>query len=122
MTCHFENYEEKPLYLFLKKKYYEQFERGEKRFEYRCGARWKAETHPIGRHVIISCGYSKKKRMQGVINSSFYLTGSSALEHAQTHNEAGIAPAEWDALFGRSPKEDILVIGIDLTQKGGEKA
>ena len=59
---------EKPLFVPLKKEYYEAFESGEKKIEYRrYGARWNEATCRVGRRVILSCGYGKRRRMLGVI-------------------------------------------------------
>ena len=46
------------LFIPLRGVYFDQFERGEKRTEYRQrGPRWNAETCAIGRRVVLSRGY-----------------------------------------------------------------
>jgi hypothetical protein len=61
---------EKPLFVPLMRKYYEQFVSGEKKFEYRkAGGPWNERTCRIGRLVTISMGYGKQHRRSGVITS-----------------------------------------------------
>lgn len=60
----------KPLFIPLKKEYYEAFDRGEKTTEYRLyGLRWNGVTCKLGRSVVLSCGYGKSRRIKGIINS-----------------------------------------------------
>ena len=59
---------DKPLFIPLKGEYYDAFADGRKDTEYRRrGPRWNAETCRIGRRVILSRGYGKKSRIEGVI-------------------------------------------------------
>lgn len=65
----------KPLFIPLKRKFFEAFERGEKTTEYRLrGPRWNADTCPLGREVILSLGYGKQRRLRGVIVGFHYDT------------------------------------------------
>ncbi len=65
----------KPLFIPLKAKFFDAFERGEKDTEYRLrGPRWNAETCRIGRRVVLSRGYGKQRRLTGVIASFHYDT------------------------------------------------
>lgn len=58
----------KPLFIPLKTKYFDAFAAGTKAVEYRRhGPRWNAETCQIGRPVVLSHGYGKRRRLQGVI-------------------------------------------------------
>jgi hypothetical protein len=58
----------KPLFIPLKAEFFEAFERGEKDTEYRVyGPRWNDRTCAIGREVVLSCGYGKKRRLRGVV-------------------------------------------------------
>jgi len=58
----------KPLFIPLKREYFEAFERGEKDTEYRrWSKRWSAETCALGRRVVLSLGYGKARRLRGVI-------------------------------------------------------
>lgn len=58
----------KPLFIPLYKRFFEQFERGQKQIEYRkYGPRWNEKTCIVGRAVTLSCGYGKKRRLKGVI-------------------------------------------------------
>jgi len=60
----------KPLFIPLKKEYFEAFERGEKKVEYRAyGARWNENVCVIGRPVVLSCGYGKARRLKGKVVS-----------------------------------------------------
>lgn len=57
-----------PLFIPLKKEFFEAFERGEKTAEYRLfGPKWNGETCKKYRRVILSFGYGKKRRLRGVI-------------------------------------------------------
>lgn len=59
----------KPLFVPLKKKYYEAFECGDKGTEYRAyGPRWNERTCYPGRHVVLSCGYGKGRRIKAIID------------------------------------------------------
>jgi len=58
----------KPLFIPLKTKYFEAFENGSKDTEYRpYGKRWNERTCPVGRPVVLSRGYGKQRRLEGVI-------------------------------------------------------
>lgn len=65
----------KTLFIFLKSEYFDAFEAGKKDTEYRPrGTRWNAETCRIGRPVVLSRGYGKKRRLTGVIVGFAYDT------------------------------------------------
>lgn len=58
----------KPLFIPLKREYFEAFKRGTKTEEYRTeGPRWNAVTCFVGRAVVLSLGYGKANRLQGVV-------------------------------------------------------
>jgi len=60
----------KPLFIPLKREYFEAFERGEKRFEYRLsGARWNERTCVPGREALLSLGYGKHRRLRARVVS-----------------------------------------------------
>lgn len=60
---------EKPLFIPLKREWFEAFERGEKTEEYRpAGVRWNHETCRIGRRVVLSFGYSGR-RLYGTVSN-----------------------------------------------------
>jgi hypothetical protein len=66
MSNHLTN--QKPLFIPLKTEFYEAFERGEKHSELPLfGPRWNEKTCSIGRYLILSKGYGKQHRLQGVI-------------------------------------------------------
>lgn len=57
-----------PLFIPLKRQYFEAFERGEKSAEWRpYGPRWNERTCRPGRPVVLSLGYGKALRLRGVI-------------------------------------------------------
>jgi hypothetical protein len=61
---------EKPLFIPLKKEYYEAFARGRKDTEYRLySKRWSIYNCRLGSIVILSCGYSKGNRIRARICS-----------------------------------------------------
>ena len=58
----------KPLFIPLKREFYEDFAAGRKGSELRLyGPRWNERTCPVGRAVTLSLGYGKAHRMTGVI-------------------------------------------------------
>lgn len=64
---------EKPLFIPLKRDYFEDFENGRKVIEYRKrGPRWNAETCRIGRRVVLSLGYGRHRRLEGTVAGFFY--------------------------------------------------
>ncbi len=59
-----------PLFVPLKRAFFEAFERGEKREEFRIyGPRWNEITCAIGRPVVLSLGYGKARRLRGRVVS-----------------------------------------------------
>lgn len=69
---------EKPLFIPLRAKWFELFERGEKTIEYRpLGARWNAVTCRPGRAVTLSYGYGMRRRLSGHI-AGFAVVGPEA--------------------------------------------
>lgn len=61
---------EKPLFIPLKREFYEAFAQGDKQEEFRLyGKRWNENTCRIGRPVTLSLGYGKANRMQGRVVS-----------------------------------------------------
>lgn len=60
---------DKPLFIPLKREYFEAFKRGDKTREYRPhGKRWNVSTCRIGRRVTLSLGYGKAHRLHGVVS------------------------------------------------------
>ena len=58
----------KPLFIPLKTEFYNKFLSGEKTEELRAYcARWNENTCVVGRKVVLSKGYGKKNRINGVI-------------------------------------------------------
>ena len=59
---------ERPLFIPLKREFFEAFERGEKWEEFRgFGLRWNYCTCRVGRRVTLSLGYGKARRLTGQI-------------------------------------------------------
>lgn len=59
---------DKPLFIPLKTAYFDAFSDGSKREEFRTyGPRWNEKTCAVGRLVVLSKGYGKRHRMQGVV-------------------------------------------------------
>ncbi len=65
----------KPLFIPLRKEFFEAFEKRTKRTEYRRrGPRWNADTCRTGRRVVLSCGYGRARRLNGTITGFHYDT------------------------------------------------
>ena len=63
----------KPLFIPLKKKFWEQFRDGTKDTEYRRrGPRWNLDTCQLGRQVVLSCGYSGARLTGTIIGASYH--------------------------------------------------
>lgn len=68
--CRIRERKNKPLFVPLKAEYYEAFENGTKDTEHRkYGRNWTERTVRQGRRVILSYGYSKGRRMTGIITA-----------------------------------------------------
>lgn len=60
--------EAKPIFIPLKREFFEAFRRGEKDEEFRLeGPRWNARTCFVGRQVVLSLGYGKRERLAGLV-------------------------------------------------------
>lgn len=60
----------KPLFLPLKKEYFEAFENGSKLWEVRReGGSWQKKHLISGREIVLSCGYGKQRRLRWVIGN-----------------------------------------------------
>ena len=58
----------KPLFIPLKREYFEAFKAGTKTEEFRPeGPRWNRRTCPIGRPVVLSLGYGIANRLTGLV-------------------------------------------------------
>jgi len=89
-----------PLFIPLKREFFEAFERGEKTHEYRVlGPRWNASTCRPGRAVTLSLGYGKARRLNGVV-ASF-----------DVHNEPLTIPG-WRECYG---ERDVMAADIGIT-------
>jgi hypothetical protein len=61
---------ERPLFIPLKREYFNAFALGEKAEEFRpLGPRWNAMVCRIGRPVVLSLGYGKSARLRGTVTS-----------------------------------------------------
>ncbi|OPY70470.1 MAG: hypothetical protein A4E62_01557 [Syntrophorhabdus sp. PtaU1.Bin002] len=60
----------KPLFIPLKREHFEAFENGTKTTEFRqYGPRWNERTCVVGRPVVLSLGYGKQRRLEGLITA-----------------------------------------------------
>jgi hypothetical protein len=58
----------KPLFIPLYTEFYEEFKNGTKNIEFRAyGPRWNEKTCVVGRPVVLSKGYGKQNRLNGVV-------------------------------------------------------
>lgn len=95
---------ERPLFVPLKRAFFEAFARGEKTEEYRRhGARWNERTCRVGRAVVLSFGYGNAQRLQGVV-TSFSVDGNA-------HQRPG-----WRECYGTTRPSEAAVIGIRVTR------
>jgi len=93
---------ERPLFIPLKREYFEAFLSGKKREEFRpYGPRWNERTCRIGRRVVLSLGYGKANRLSGTV-VSFDLSGG------QTQTPA------WLACYGGKGYTTAACIGVQL--------
>lgn len=92
----------KPLFIPLKRAFFEAFERGDKTNEYRpYGPRWNERTCIVGRRVLLSLGYGKGKRRTGRIVA---LT---------KHDLPGFLPG-WEKCYGtRHACAAVITIEVD---------
>lgn len=94
---------EKPLFIPLKSEYYWAFVNRIKDIEYRRHNKtWRAKNCRVGRRVVLSCGYGKQNRVEGVIRSFNVVHGSQI---------SGV-----EKVYGTTDIE-LAAIGIDLTDK-----
>ncbi len=69
---------DKPLFIPLKREWFEAFASGGKAEEFRpYNARWNEQSCRIGRAVVLSCGYGTQRRMRGVV-TGFRVAGPGA--------------------------------------------
>lgn len=89
----------KPLFIPLKREYYEKFKSGEKDTEYRrFGPRWNGGTCFVGRPVVLSLGYGKANRMRGVIRRFYTKVMDSA---------------DWLACYGSPDRAACIQISVE---------
>lgn len=92
-----------PLFVPLKREYFEAFADGSKKHEYRMfGKRWNKQTCMVGRPVTLSCGYGKQRRLSGIIKS------------IEVENEPSKLPG-WVECYGKTGKPAII-IEIEVTR------
>lgn len=94
----------RPLFIPLRRKYFEAFETGGKRVEWRSyGQRWNERTCAIGRSIVLSLGYNGR-RIQGYVVWFGIVPRNAAAQEARD-------------IFPLS--ERFACIGIELLQKKG---
>jgi hypothetical protein len=92
-----------PLFIPLKREYFEAFANGSKRHEYRIfGPRWNKQTCMTGRPVTLSCGYCKQRRLSGIIQGVQVMVNPSKLPG-------------WIDCYGKTGKPAII-IEIEVTR------
>lgn len=100
---------EKPLFIPLKRRHFESFEKGYKGEEFRPeGPRWNALTCRVGRPVVLSLGYGKASRLYGVI-----ISYRSSFDATQSEEWANCYPE-------RVGKGKAACIGIEIHMQHGE--
>lgn len=68
---------EKPLFIPLKKQYFDDFIAGRKSCELRkYGPRWNETSCRVGRPVVLSCGYSAKRRVSARVEGFERIRGT----------------------------------------------
>jgi len=94
---------EKPLFIPLKREFFNAFYEGTKDMEYRIyGPRWNERTCRVGRAVTLSLGYGKKHRMIGTVRCF-------------VRSDAPLAWDSWQKCYGKRPKgTEAACIGIDV--------
>lgn len=91
-----------PLFLPLRRQYFQAFKDGTKTVEYRLyGKRWNEKLCTLGRAVWLSNGYGAADRMDGVI-TSFWTTDRP--------------PPEWVAIYGEPAGRLAACIEIKVTR------
>lgn len=95
----------KPLFIPLKREYFDAFVTGRKDEEYRpYGTRWNEQTCPVGRKVVLSLGYGNKRRATGEIVG---------------FRQSKMVPlrSEWKACYGEKNYKTAACIKIKLDLK-----
>lgn len=96
--------DEKPLFIPLKREWFEAFASHQKTEEYRpAGGRWNERTCRIGRAVVLSMGYGKGRRLTGTI-TGFMIS------------EAPCQSSAWKGIYGDKTPAAIITIRLDPDQ------
>lgn len=94
----------KPLFIPLKRRFYEAFACGSKTTEYRLYGRcWNERTCTVGRPVILSCGYGKANRLRGTIKAF------------AVDNHPDSRP-DFVSLYGKGKKAACITIALSMSQ------
>jgi len=92
----------KPLFIPLKREWFEAFRDGRKTIEYRpFGPRWNERTCLVGRPVVLSLGYGKAHRLTGRVARFAASTAPSKLP-------------SWESCYGPGLRM-VAVITIELS-------
>lgn len=60
---------DRPLFIPLRREWFDAFARGEKRHEWRrYGPRWNEATCPIGRPVVLALGYTRSRLIGRIVS------------------------------------------------------
>lgn len=90
----------KPLFIPLKREFFEAFRDGTKTWEYRpAGRRWNHHTCWIGRPVVLSLGYGKAHRLRGTV-TCFTVSMEPTTTEAWKACYGDKHPGAWAACIG----------------------
>jgi hypothetical protein len=91
----------RPLFIPLKREYFDRFSRRDKTVEFRpYGPRWNERTCALGRRVVLSLGYGKAHRLTGFVQSF----------RVAEESERSEIPG-WRECYGDDPRQ-IACVGI----------
>ena len=103
---------EKPLFIPLRREYFEAFKAGDKIEEFRPeGPRWNARTCRIGRPVVLSLGYGKGERLAGRVagySARKEPTQTDAWRRVLVHYRVEIDVAPLDRLAGALARGELI--------------
>lgn len=91
-----------PLFIPLKREFFEAFKNGTKTVEYRkAGPRWNTRTLIVGRPVVLSLGYGKGNRLSGAITMVDWKKDTASIPG-------------WRECYGETPDAIAACISIEI--------
>lgn len=106
----------KPLFIPIKKEYFNAFKDGTKKHEFRLGSKWSKNNCVIGREVTLSKGYGTQERLSGVI-TSFEIVKVDSLSNDDACACRKLYFAKFCLMYG-SNSQDWLINKIGITVNG----